>query len=250
MNGYGRAAKADGQTIDELDKIINRYKWVLLILNGISFFVAIGAFSVCVWIRFDLDFWEWVVEIDWYTYWYAIYLIMVTLCLVIANSIVGLFGTVQERTGLLMFNMVSLGLLFFLQLAGAITICVYGVEESPVLVNELHEVFIKLVYLWDVDPRASRILRQIQEYVGCCGADGSDDFINAFKPVPYECRDLITGNEYNFGCQQQFAWWLEPWTACLAGIMVVYLVADVFGIWATRKLRLAIVEYHRQDSGF
>jgi hypothetical protein len=95
MNGYGRAAKADGQTIDELDKIINRYKWVLLILNGISFFVAIGAFSVCVWIRFDLDFWEWVVEIDWYTYWYAIYLIMVTLCLVIANSIVGLFGTVQ-----------------------------------------------------------------------------------------------------------------------------------------------------------
>ena len=24
--------------------------------------------------------------------------------------------------------------------------------------------------------------------VGCCGADGSDDFINAMKPVPLECR--------------------------------------------------------------
>jgi hypothetical protein len=38
-------------------------------------------------------------------------------------------------------------------------------QSFIVLVNELHEVFIKLVYLWDVDPRASRILRQIQEYV-------------------------------------------------------------------------------------
>ena len=56
--------------------------------------------------------------------------------------------------------------------------------------------------------------------VGCCGADGSDDFINAMKPVPYECRDQISGNEYGFGCQQQLAWWLEPWSAFFAATMV------------------------------
>ena len=33
--------------------------------------------------------------------------------------------------------------------------------------------------------------------VGCCGADGSDDFINAKKPVPTECRDMVTGCEYS-----------------------------------------------------
>ena len=33
------------------------------------------------------------------------------------------------------------------------------------LIAELNEVFLKLVYAWDQDPRASRILRQIMEYV-------------------------------------------------------------------------------------
>ena len=32
------------------------------------------------------------------------------------------------------------------------------------------QVFKRLIYEWDNDPRASRIVTQIQEYVGCCGA--------------------------------------------------------------------------------
>ena len=63
--------------------------------------------------------------------------------------------------------------------------------------------------------------------VGCCGADGSDDFINAMKPVPYECRDQISGNEYGFGCQQQLAWWLEPWSAFFAATMVNMLTIEI-----------------------
>ena len=66
---------------------------------------------------------------------------------------------------MILTNSILLGISFILQLIGAIVICVYGVEESPVLVNELNEVFIKLVYRWDYDPRASRILKQIFEYV-------------------------------------------------------------------------------------
>ena len=31
------------------------------------------------------------------------------------------------------------------------------------------QVFQRLIYRWNVDPRASRIMIQIQEYVGCCG---------------------------------------------------------------------------------
>lgn len=236
--GYGRAPKYnEGYSYDDLERSINTFKWTIVIFHALSFFLAVATFAVCIWIRFDLDFWEWVVEIDWYSYWYAMYVIMVTMALVIANSVIGLFAAIQEWTGVLLFTAVSMGLLFFLQLSGAAVICVYGVEESDVLVNELREVFLALVYKWDVDPRASRILRQIQEYVGCCGADGSDDYINALKPVPMECRDLITGVEYTYGCQQQMAWWLEPWTAYLAGVCVAYLVADVFGIWATTKLR-------------
>ena len=48
---------------------------------------------------------------------------------------------------------------------GTALICVYGVEESAVLNQDLHNVFISKIYLWDVDQRASRILKQIFEYV-------------------------------------------------------------------------------------
>ena len=44
--------------------------------------------------------------------------------------------------------------------------------------------------------------------VRCCGANGSEDYIAALKPVPMECRDQVDGGEYPYGCAQQFAWWL------------------------------------------
>ena len=71
----------------------------------------------------------------------------------------------QERGGLLLCFMMSIIFMFFFHLIAAIVITVWGVEESPVLIDELREVFLKLVYAWDVDPRASRIFRQIMEYV-------------------------------------------------------------------------------------
>lgn len=46
-------------------KTLMRQKWSIVILNVIVFFIALAIFGVCIWIRFDLDFWEWVVEIDW-----------------------------------------------------------------------------------------------------------------------------------------------------------------------------------------
>jgi len=235
---YGQAPLKDDEYV--LERRITAFKWTMMVHHVLSFILALATFCVCIWIRFDLDFWEWVIEIDWYSYWYAVYVIMITMVIVVINNLIGAYGIIWERTGLILTNSILLGISFILQLIGAIVICVYGVEESPILVNELNEVFIKLVYRWDYDPRASRILKQIFEYVGCCGADGSDDFINAMKPVPFECRDMITGSEYAFGCQQQLAWWLEPWTATLAGICVFYLVADVFGIIINRKLRQAL----------
>ena len=70
----------------------------------------------------------------------------------------------------------------------------------------------------NVDERAMRILVQIQEYVGCCGASGNSlDFINKGKPMPDSCRHPVTGNRYGYHCPQVMAWWLEPWTSTLAG---------------------------------
>lgn len=48
---------------------------------------------------------------------------------------------------------------------GTALICVYGVEESEVLTQELHNVFISKIDLWDEDQRALGIMKQIYEYV-------------------------------------------------------------------------------------
>ena len=56
---------------------------------------------------------------------------------------------------------------------GLVFICIYGVEESKPLIAELDLVFRDLIIRMDTDPRADRILVQIQEYVGCCGATGN-----------------------------------------------------------------------------
>jgi hypothetical protein len=42
---------------------------------------------------------------------------------------------------------------------------VYGIEESHTLTEELKEVFFRLIYAMDYDPKATQTLRQIQEYV-------------------------------------------------------------------------------------
>ena len=52
--------------------------------------------------RFDLDFWEWVIEIQWYTYWHAMYVVMIAMLLHALNSLLSAWGTfTQNRTVLL-----------------------------------------------------------------------------------------------------------------------------------------------------
>ena len=133
-------------------------------------------------------------------------------------------------------------------------ICVYGVEESTTLIAELDVIFKDLLNRWDTDPRASRIMVQIQEYVGCCGASGnrydilynffitylslhSMDYINWRKPVPDSCRHPVNGNRYGYHCPQVLAWWLEPWTCTLAGISLLFCILDPVVVGVTMRLR-------------
>ena len=56
--------------------------------------------------RFDLDFAEWVVEIGWYTYWNAMYVVMVAMLLHTLNSLLLYYATITESTSLLIVNMI------------------------------------------------------------------------------------------------------------------------------------------------
>ena len=222
---------------------LSQLKWLLIILSTLVFLLSLTLFSICIWIRFDLDFWEWVEELDWYNYWNCMYVSMASMIICVITNLALVYGSVSESRPIMIACMFFLFVTICLNFAGAIAICIYGVEESDTLTANLRHVFLRQVYNMDIDHRKSRILKMVQEYVGCCGAIGSEDYTKSFKPVPMECRDPITGNEYRYGCAQQFAWWLEPWTATLAGVTLGIMLMNMIQMIITGKIMSLLKKY-------
>jgi len=219
---YGAVDTHDGYREDD------HWEIRLFVIQCLLLVLSLSAFSICIWIRFDLDFWEWCLEIEWYTYWYCSYVVMIGMLIKAGTLVLGAWSVHTMSRSLLLLCVFLHMFTFIMHLVGTILICVYGTEESTVLIAELNEVLMKVVYAWDVDPRKSRILKQIMEYIGCCGAGGSSDFTDVYKPIPMECRHPITGNEWSNGCDQQMAFYLEPWSGTLAGIGIFMCLTDIF----------------------
>jgi len=231
---YNHVRKGDDRLFERLERL----QYGMMIANALLLIISLANFSVCIWIRFDLDFWEWVLEIGWYTYWHATYVVMVAMVFHAVNNVISAYGVYSQSRFILMVSIIIRCIVWFVTLAGLIVICVYGVEESKVLIAELDVIFRNMINQWDVNPRASRILVQIQEYVGCCGAAGNSfDYINVYKPIPVSCRHPVSGNRYGYHCPQVLAWWLEPWTCTLAGISLAFCVLDFLVIGFTFRLR-------------
>lgn len=73
--------------------------------------------------------------------------------------------------------------------------------------------------------------------VGCCGAEGPNDYMRLRQPLPMECRDSVTGNAYFNGCVDEVIWYLEDksvWMAIVGmslGLMhVSFLLYFIFEI--------------------
>ena len=90
---------------------------------------------------------------------------MITMLLKTLLLLLGWYTVWTESRMLSLLCAVLHPLLFILHLVGTTFICIYGIEESATLTNELSDIFFALVYKWDTDERASRILKQIMEYV-------------------------------------------------------------------------------------
>eukprot|EP00094_Tigriopus_californicus_P008060 TCALIF_07758-PA protein Name:"Protein of unknown function" AED:0.10 eAED:0.11 QI:0/0/0/0.66/1/1/3/0/225 len=185
-----------------------------------------------------------------FAYWYCMYVILLGMVLVLATSGGQIAAIMYDSVGTLTLCQILFVCCMLFELTGCVVILVYGVEESHVLTEQLKDVFKTLIYRINYDPRAMRILRIIQEYVGCCGANGSEDYSDAMKPVPWECRDPVKGGEYPYGCAQQLAWWLEPWSATMAAFCLLLLVVHVIQIVFTSQLKTSLrvllqsEEYH------
>jgi len=140
---------------EKLFQRLEKLQYGLFISNAILLLIALANFSVCIWIRFDLDFWRWVLEIEWYSYWRAMYVVMFAMLFHALNNALSAFGTFTHNRFILLTSIIIRCIVWFITLAGAIVICLYGVEESDMLIKELDVIFKRIIYSWDEDPRAS-----------------------------------------------------------------------------------------------
>lgn len=60
------------------------------------------------------------------------------------------------------------------------------------------------------------IINQFQ--VGCCGADGANDYLSLQQPLPSQCRDTVTGNPFYHGCVDELTWFFEEKCAWVVGL--------------------------------
>lgn len=65
--------------------------------------------------------------------------------------------------------------------------------------------------------------------IGCCGADGPNDYMHLRQPLPLECRDSVTGNAFFNGCVDELIWYLEDksvWVAVLGMTLALLHVSN------------------------
>ena len=90
---------------------------------------------------------------------------MIAFILVAVTSILQAYAVIEMVPFALGTSIILLVICWLIELIGGILIIIYGVEQSPALTNSLDTVFFRLIYDYDINPRSSRILTIIQEYV-------------------------------------------------------------------------------------
>jgi len=115
--GYSSVSNTELETAH---RRLENLQYVLFITNIIMLLVSLANFSICIWIRFDLDFREWVIEINWYSYWNAMYVVMVAMLLHAGNSLLSAWGTFTRNRTVLLFSIILRFIFWFVTVAGVI----------------------------------------------------------------------------------------------------------------------------------
>ncbi|XP_076183753.1 tetraspanin 2A [Ptiloglossa arizonensis] len=199
-----------------LEQRIQCIKFIIFSLNAVIWLLGSAMFGLCMWLRLDPGFQEWVEFLDMYEFYIGIYILLAASIFVIIITFVGCGVALMEYIlGLCIYVGLQI-LCYVLGLVGTAILLDYSTYDSKIqplirrsmtaLINKYH------------DERATLILQLIQESIGCCGADGPMDYLNLKKPLPNECRDSVTGNAFFHGCVEEISWFLEGRSGWLAGL--------------------------------
>ncbi|XP_015435741.1 PREDICTED: 23 kDa integral membrane protein [Dufourea novaeangliae] len=225
----------------KLEQRIQCIKFTIFCLNAIIWLLGSSMFGLCMWLRLDPGFQEWVDFLDIYEFYIGIYILLVASILIVIITFIGCGVALMEHV-LGLFIFVGLQLLCYVMgLAGTAILLDYSTYDSHIqplirksmtaLINNYH------------DDRATYILQLIQESIGCCGADGPRDYLILKKPLPTECRDTVTGNAFFHGCVEEISWFLEGRSEWLAGLALALCLLHVI----IAALSLALVRAIKKE---
>ncbi|XP_046395278.1 tetraspanin-2A [Ischnura elegans] len=224
--GLGVAGKGEGPSALRLERHITAIKWTIISLNVISWIIGASVFALCIWLRTEPNFSEWMEKLDVEEFYIGIYVLMLASIIVMGVSFLGCCSAVMERHSLLYASVGILALCFACEMAGSAVLLDNGTYQSklqPLLRTTLRKLIVNIN-----NPDYAEILRMIQENVGCCGADGPNDYILLEQPLPPECRDTVTGNAFFYGCVEEFTWFVEDKSGWTSGLcMLLALVQTV-----------------------
>lgn len=209
----------------------------LFILNVI--FIILGASMVALgfWITLDTTFKRWVKDLGMEHYWIGVYILMAAGGLVMLQSFFGICGAFQRRIHMLVAFMVMLVLCLCLELAGAGYMLANGIRFS-MIEDWLEKRFLYYVDVFDHDESSARIMNIIQEWVGCCGAHGTLDYVRWHKVIPNTCYNPVTGNAWYIqgygymGCVQGFTMYLEKMSGWISGVALFLVFFQLWGLLA------------------
>ncbi|XP_059481783.1 tetraspanin-2A-like [Neocloeon triangulifer] len=230
------------------EKVISGTKYTLFCFTIISFALGIAIIALSLWMLLDNDFQEWVSMLEIPQFFAGIYVLLICGIVVMLVCILGCLGALMEQSGKLKLFAGLQVLCFILAVVGSGTLMAFSTKGSEL--QPLMRLTLRNLIMDSFNHKSVEKLRIIQETIGCCGADGAQDYISLKKPLPAECRDTVTGNAYFYGCVEEFTFFIEEKAAWLAGISMFLALFKAVNFVMTLILVKAIAREKEELTGY
>lgn len=220
---------------------------ILYVILG-SLMIGCGLF-----ILLETDFRRWIHDLGLEHYWTGVYILLVAGALTMLQTFFGLLGAYQKKRTMLLIFAVSLVICIVLEITGATYLLKNGIRFSAIEVW-LKDRFLELISQSDYNDSSKRTMSIIQEWVGCCGADGVYDYVNWNKVIPNTCFDPINGNAwyrpaYGYvGCVRGFTFYIESRTGWMAGLALCLAFFQLFALAASLMLSMAKMDFKSKSN--
>ncbi|XP_060531747.1 tetraspanin-2A [Cylas formicarius] len=241
------AGKGDGEGEGNILKLENQIaviKYVMLFTNVMGWMIGAVLFALCLWLRFEPGIQEWLDILSAGIFYVGIYILLIAAAVIMIVSFLGCLSALQENALFLLTYIGTQVFCFIAFLAGAAVLLDNSSRDSrlqPLIRESIRKLIMNSHY-----ETAKQQLSMIQEGIGCCGADGANDYLSLQQPLPTECRDTVTGNPFFHGCVDELTWFFESKCAWIAGLAMTICFVHVVNVVLSTVLIQALRKEEEQ----